>query len=299
MRGRKRKILLAALALSCLLAGCGQTDQKQDTVKVDGLDQLGEIEVISREDGSGTRSTFAQLAGFVNESGASDQTDATTEDAVIVESAEEVIEKVEDGNAAIGYISMGASEELKQEKVLKIDGIEGTKENVEKGSYPLSRSFYLAHSGELNDLEQDFLTYVKGKGQEIVEATFVPIGKSSTFLSNQAEGTIVIHGSTSVAPLMEELAEAYMEINSNARIQIEVSDSTAGLTDAMQGACDFGMSSRELKDYEKELLDYDMIAKDGIEVIVNQENPLEDISLEQLKNIYTGSIRKWQDLYQE
>ncbi|MGN1193645.1 MAG: substrate-binding domain-containing protein [Dorea sp.] len=296
MRGKKRKILLMVLAFACLFAGCNSSDQKEETTRVEGLDQLGAVEVISREDGSGTRSTFAQLAGFASESADSKQSDDTTEDAVIAESAEEVIEKVGEGESAIGYISMGASEELDQEKVLKVDGVEGSKENVEKGKYPLSRSFYLAHSGELSDLEQDFLTYVKGKGQEIVEASFVPIGKSSTFLSNQSEGTIVIHGSTSVAPLMEELAAEYMKINSNGRIQVEASDSTAGLTDAMQGACDFGMSSRELKDYEKELLDYDMIAKDGIEVIVNQENPLEDISLEQLKDIFTGTIHEWEEL---
>lgn len=299
MRGKKRKILLMVLAFACLLAGCNSSVQKEKTTRVDGLDQLGEVEVISREDGSGTRSTFAQLAGFASESADSEQSDDTTEDAVIAESAEEVIGKVREGKSAIGYISMGASEELEQEKVLKVDGIEGTKENVEKGTYPLGRSFYLAHIGELSELEQDFLTYVKGKGQEIVEASFVPIGKSSTFLSNQSEGTIVIHGSTSVAPLMEELAAEYMKINSNARIQVEASDSTAGLTDAMQGACDFGMSSRELKDYEKELLDYDMIAKDGIEVIVNQENPLEDISLDQLKDIYTGTIHEWEELNAE
>ena len=299
MRGKKRKILLMVLAFACLLAGCNSTDQKEETIRVDGLDQLGAVEVISREDGSGTRSTFAQLAGFASESADSEQSDDTTEDAVIAESVEEVIGKVREGKSAIGYISMGASEELDQEKVLKVDGVEGSKENVEKGKYPLSRSFYLAHSGELSDLEQDFLTYVKGKGQEIVEASFVPIGKRSTFLSNQSVGTIVIHGSTSVAPLMEELAAEYMKINSNARIRVEASDSTAGLTDAMQGACDFGMSSRELKDYEKELLDYDMIAKDGIEVIVNQENPLEDISLDQLKDIYTGSICEWKALNAE
>ena len=141
-----------------------------------------------------------------------------------------------------------------------------------------------------------FLTYVKGKGQDIVSESFVPVAKSSTFLSNQAEGELVIHGSTSAAALLEQLSDEYCQINPHAKITVEQSDSTEGLNDAMQGKCDFAMASRELKDYEKELLNYEMIAKDGIEVIVNKENPLEDLSMKELEEIYTGTVSAWQEL---
>lgn len=292
MRGKN--ILLALVILSGLAVGCSAKTQSVKE-QVEGLDKLGKITVIAREDGSGTRGAFAGLVGL-DKGAAKDIGDATRSDAVKAEMTEEVVSKVEEDPAAIGYISMGAAKDLTQEKILKVDGKEGTTENVEKGNYPLSRSFYLAYSGTLNDLEQDFLTYVKGKGQDIVSESFVPVAKSSTFLSNQAEGELVIHGSTSAAALLEQLSDEYCQINPHAKITVEQSDSTEGLNDAMQGKCDFAMASRELKDYEKELLNYEMIAKDGIEVIVNKENPLEDLSMKELEEIYTGTVSAWQEL---
>jgi len=273
--------------------GCGNSEVSQRGT-VAGLDKLGNVTVISREEGSGTRSAFAQIVGFDDAQG-----DKTVDGAIIAESTEKMIEKVNGESSAIGYISMGASAELSSyanSKVLTIGGVEATQDNVDKNKYPLSRSFYLAYSGKQNDLEEDFLTYVKGKGQAIVANNYVPIAKSSTFLSNQSAGEIVIHGSTSVAPLMEQLAEEYMSINTHAKITVEASDSTQGLTDAMQGKCDLGMSSRDLKDYEKELLDYDIIAKDGIMVIISSDNPLEDVTLNELYSIYTGEVTRWEEL---
>ena len=295
MRGKN--ILLALIMLSGLAIGCSAKPQSVKE-QVEGLDKLGKITVITREDGSGTRGAFAGLVGL--DKGTTKNTgDATRSDAVTAETTEEVVSKVEEDPAAIGYISMGAAQTLEQEKILKVDGEEGTDTNVEKGKYPLSRSFYLAYSGEMNDLQQDFLTYVKGKGQDIVKESFVPVAKSSTFLSNQAEGELVIHGSTSATPLLKKLADAYCSINTHAKITVEQSDSTKGLNDAMQGKCDFAMVSRELKDYEKELLNYEMIAKDGIEIIVNEKNPLDDISIKELEEIYTGKISEWKELNEE
>ena len=295
MRGKN--ILLALVLLPALAIGCSS---KPQTAKgtVDGLDKLGKITVIAREDGSGTRNAFAGLVGL-DKGTSKDTRDATRSDAVTADTTEKVAGKVKEDPAAIGYISMGASQDLEQEKILKVDGKEALVKNVEKGKYPLSRSFYLAYSGELNDLQQDFLTYIKGKGQDIVKESFVPVAKSSTFLSNQAEGELVIHGSTSAAPLLQKLADAYCSINTHAKITVEQSDSTEGLNDTMQGKCDFAMASRELKDYEKELLNYEMIAKDGIEIIVNEKNPLDDISIKELEEIYTGKISEWKELNEE
>lgn len=287
----KRRSRWAAALAACIvlgLAGCGSSTA-QSSEPVEGLDELGEIQVVAREDGSGTRAAFAQLVDF--EGSTAKQSDQTRADAQIAEDTEKVVEAVEGDTAAIGYVSRGA---LSSESGVKALTINGT--SVEAKSYPLRRSFYLAYCGGQNDLEEDFLTYIRSAGQEIVGKSYTQVAKTNTFLSNQAEGTITIVGSTSVAPLMRELAEAYEQINTHANIAITETDSTDGLTQAMSGQCDLGMSSRDLKDYEQELLDYQVIAQDEIAVIVNAENPLQDIALDTLRQIYTGEINVWNEL---
>lgn len=287
-------VLLLVAALS--LAGCGmsagnsggQLSQEQ----VDGLEKLGKIKVISREDGSGTRSTFAELAGFA---GGGRGPDLTREDAAIADNADAVVQQVAGDKAAIGYASYGTVHSAADVKILAVNGFDVSSG---KGSYPLRRSFYLAYSGRLSDLEQDFLTYVTGAGQELVGKSFGAVAKADRFVSNQAAGELRIIGSTSVTPLISELAGAYERINPHAVIKVVSSDTSDGLTRAMRGECSFGMASRELKDYEKELLNYRLIAHDDIVVIVNKANPLNSITLEQLKEIYMGKAISWQDLYQ-
>lgn len=279
-------ILLPALLL---LAGC--SNQPENSLEsVAGLEQLGEIQVIAREEGSGTRDAFASLLDFAQTS-SSGSSDLTIETAQIAEDAESVIAAVAENPSAIGYVSLGSLDGTESVKILELNGI-----SPDEKSYSLSRSFYLAYHGKQNDLEQDFLTYVQGAGQEIVAKAYSPVAKSSSFLSNQAGGTILLSGSTSVAPLMEELAAAYMEINPHSAIQVEQSDSTQGLNAAMSGTCNFGMASRDLKDYEAELLDYTAIAKDNIAVIVHPENPVENLTPEILKEIYTGNLKNWEEI---
>lgn len=289
MSKRRYRLLLPALCLMLGLLGCGSGNTAQNSINVEGLDKLGDIQVISREDGSGTRSAFAQLVDF--EGGSAEQSDLTREDAQIANDAQAVMEAVQQNTAAIGYVSKGALSGQDGVKVLSVGGVSDDKKN-----YPLSRSFYVAYCGELSELEQDFLTYIHSAGQEIIGESYTPVAKSNTFLSNKASGSISIKGSTSVAPLMENLAETYQSYNPNASITVEASDSTDGLTQAMAGTCDFGMSSRDLKDYEAELLDYEAIAQDDIAVLVNAENPLEDITIDMLKKIYTGEIKGWDEL---
>ena len=286
-------ILLAAV-LS--LAGCGiatdRTGEMPSQAQLAELKKLGEIHVIAREDGSGTRSTFAELAGFA---GGGRGPDLTRQDAVIANDAAAVIDEAGKNPASIGYVSRSAAESAEDVKILAVNGSNG---EAGKGSYPLRRSFYLAYSGELNELEQDFLTYVTGAGQELVGRSFGAVAKADRFVSNQAAGELRIIGSTSVTPLISELAGAYERINPHAVIKVVSSDTSDGLTRAMRGECSFGMASRELKDYEKELLNYRLIAHDDIVVIVNKANPLNSITLEQLKEIYMGKAISWQDLYQ-
>ncbi len=291
VKKKRIQILLCALGLTAALFGCGSEDTAQSSTSVEGLDALGDIQVIAREDGSGTRSAFAQLVDFEASGAETEQTDLTRDDAKIETTTQNVIADVEEDASAIGYVSGGALTGEENVKTLTVGGV-----SVEEKNYPLSRSFYIAYSGELSELEEDFLTYIHGAGQEIVGESYTSIAKSSTFLSNQASGTITVAGSTSVAPLMEALIEGYQSYNPNATITVEATDSTDGLTQAMQGSCDLGMSSRDLESYEKELLNYEIIAQDSIAVIVNADNPLEDISLDALQRIYTGDVQAWEEL---
>ena len=217
MNKRYLKIGLVMVSSLFLLSGCGNSNENASdkTVNVEGLKELGAIQVISREDGSGTRSTFAGLADFQKEGDTgNDQSDMTTSDAVIENDASEVISDVAADKAAIGYVSHGSLSGNEDVKTLNVEG----KEPDDRKKYPLSRDFYMAYSGKLSDLERDFLTYIHGAGQEIVGKDYETVAKSSSFLSNQAKGSISIEGSTSVAPLMEELAAAYEKINKNAKI---------------------------------------------------------------------------------
>ena len=244
---RKKWSFLFTVCLMTALIGCGQKNSQVDKNNSEELNKLGQIQVISREEGSGTRDTFASLAGF-NKDGA-DGIDKTVNTATIADSMDSVIETVNKNPSAIGYVSAGTTG-IGGVKTLEING-EAVSDN--KGKYPLTRSFYLAYSGTLNDVEQDFMTYVQSAGQEIVSGHYETIAKNATFLSNQSEGTIRIEGSTSMAALMKEIADAYMKMNTHATIQVTATDSTKGLNSVMSGNCDMAMSSRDLKDYEKEL----------------------------------------------
>ena len=236
---------------------------------------------MAREEGSGTRSTFAEKAGIADDATGLDQ---TTKDCQTAESNEAVLEQVAKNPDAIGYLSSAIAGQNDQVHEVTI-----TKKN-------LSRSFYLAYTGQLSDVEEDFIRYIKSAGQEIVADTYTPVAEPATFLSDKAKGKIVIGGSTSVAPLVQKLAEAYQALNPNAEIEIRETDSQNGLSGAMEGTYDLGMSSRELKSYEEELLTKVKIGQDQIEVIVNKENPVQELSADQLRKIYTGELTKWSQL---
>ena len=282
---RRNKILCLALpcALALSLTACGASESE-----LPDLSSLGEITVISREEGSGTRSEFESLVD-TDEAG-SNKTALSTD---------EVLEMVSEDENAIGYLAYSALSDYDIEEsvtVLSVDGISCDADTIADGDYDLEREYILAYSGELNDLETDFITYIRSAGQEIVAEICTPVRETKSFLSNGESGTITICGSSSMETLMEALIEGYYEYNPNAEIVLEISDSTEGLNTAMRGECDIAMSSRSLADYEEELLEYYVIAADGIAVVVNSENPLTDISLNRLKTIYDGDVTAWGDL---
>ena len=293
----KRWWMLVAVCVVMTLTACAS----EKTVKeVEGLSEMGEISVITREKGSGTRTVFADLTGLREKSSGREYQDLIREDVDTAKSSDEVLRKVGETKGGIGYVSYGSlGDQLSEVKLLDLGGVKLSEENIASGKYDLSRSFYLAHSEKLKEAEQDFLNYVAGVGQDIVAEEFVPVGKSEIFLTERPKGTVKVHGSTSMAPLLKKLAEGYMEENPNAVVEVEASDSEQGVLDLLKGEGDFAMVSRELEYYEKEVVNYERIAKDGIGIAVNRENPLENIHMEQLKAIYGGELSEWSELEKE
>ena len=255
------------------------------------------ITVVSREDGSGTRGAFIELFGVEEKNEDGEKVDNTTEEASITNNTAVMMSTVAGDVDAIGYISLGSLNDTV--KALKIDGVEATSENIKSGEYKVSRPFNIATNGEVSETAQDFIDYILSpEGQAVIEENgYIAIDDVKEAKSAQPEGKVVVAGSSSVTPVMEKLKEAYAEINPNAEIEIQQSDSTTGMTSAIDGICDIGMASRELKDEELEAgLASITIANDGIAVIVNNDNPTEDLTADQVKSIYVGETTTWGDL---
>ena len=255
------------------------------------------ITVVSREDGSGTRGAFIELFGVEEKDADGNKVDNTTEEAEITNNTAVMMSTVAGDVDAIGYISLGSLND--SVKAVKIDGVEATAENIKSGKYNVSRPFNIATNGEVSDVAQDFIDYILSpEGQAVIEENgYISIDDVKDAESTQPEGKVVVAGSSSVTPVMEKLKEAYAEVNPNAEIEIQQSDSTTGMTSAIDGICDIGMASRELKDEELEAgLTSTTIANDGIAIIVNNDNPTDDLSVDQVKSIYVGVTTTWGDL---
>ena len=255
------------------------------------------ITVVSREDGSGTRGAFIELFGVEEKDADGNKVDNTTEEAEITNNTAVMMSTVAGDVDAIGYISLGSLND--SVKAAKIDGVEATAENIKSGEYKVSRPFNIATNGEVSDVAQDFIDYILSpEGQAVIEENgYISIDDVKDTESTQPEGKVVVAGSSSVTPVMEKLKEAYAEVNPNAEIEIQQSDSTTGMTSAIDGICDIGMASRELKDEELEAgLTSTTIANDGIAIIVNNDNPTDDLSVDQVKSIYVGETTTWGDL---
>lgn len=303
MKSMTKKItataLFGVLAVSAF-AGCGgagsssngSSDAGSDAAKFDASKT---ISVVTREEGSGTRDAFTELTGVLVKDG-DNKTDNTTTSAVTINSTEAVITNVKDNEAAIGYISLGSLNDTV--KALKIGGVEATADNVKSGDYAVSRPFNIAYKGELSDVAQDFVDYIMSSdGQKIVSDNgYVTVSENAAYSGKKPSGKISVAGSSSVSPVMEKLAEAYQKVNTNAKVEIQTSDSSAGMQSAMGGTCDIGMASRDLKDEEKSALKVETIAKDGIAVIINNANTCDDLTLDQVKSIYTGETTVWSDI---
>ena len=306
-------MLVGALAISAL-TGCGSKDttsndsQKADTTTeadsssdaaadTSDFDNSETINVQSREDGSGTRGAFIELFGIEEKDADGNKIDNTTEEANITNSTEVMLTSVAGDEYAIGYVSLGSLNDTV--KALKIDGAEATADNIKAGTYKIARPFNIATLGDVSDVAQDFINYIMSdEGQKVIEDNgYISQGSNGAFTSDGSTGKIVVAGSSSVTPVMEKLIEAYKTINKDAEIELQESDSTTGMTAAMEGTCDIGMASRELKDSETEGgLTSQVIAMDGIAVVVNNSNPMDELSSDNVKDIFTGAVTTWDEI---
>ena len=256
-----------------------------------------DITVISREDGSGTRGAFIELTGVEEKNADGQKVDNTTEAAAIQSSTNGVMTAVANDETAIGYISLGSLND--SVKAVKVGGIEASAETVKDGSYTLARPFNIVTNGEATDpVAVDFIAYCLSKdGQALATEEGYVGSEGEDYTSAQPEGKITVGGSSSVSPLMEKLIEAYKTVNPNAELELLTSDSTTGVSGALDGTYTIGMASRELKDSEVEGgAKATVLALDGIAVVVNPANTTEDLTVDQIKGIYTGELTVWSDL---
>lgn len=279
----------ATVFCSMLMVSCGNTG---DTAGAPG----GEITVISREDGSGTRGAFIELFK-IEESINGEKVDKTTDRADITNSTSVMMTSIAGNKNAIGYISMGSLND--SVKALKIDGAEATAENIKTGTYKVSRPFNIVTKDEVSDAAQDFIAFIQSSdGQKVVEDNgYISERNTGAYAGTRPSGKIVVSGSSSVTPIMEKLKEAYTSINPSVTIEVQQSDSTTGVNNAIDGVCDIGMASRELKASEEEKgVVSTIIALDGIAVIMNNDSRIDSITSEQVRKIYTGEITDWEEL---
>ena len=292
----KSKALLLALAMAVvaactLLVGCSSGESEENS------SNDAAINVVSREDGSGTRGAFVELMGVEAEDENGEKVDQTTSSAAITNSTAVMMTTVAGDDNAIGYISLGSLDDTV--KAVKVDGAEATAENIENGSYKVARPFNVVTTGELSAPAQDFMNYIMSdEGQQIVsDEGYIPVETTGAFEPSGATGRVVVAGSSSVTPVMEKLAEAYQAVNPDVEIEVNQSDSTTGVTSAIEGACDLGMASRDLKDSEtSQGAQATVIATDGIAVIVNNNNSVEDLTSDQIRQIFIGEITNWSEI---
>lgn len=304
----KMKKIAAAVMMVSMVAvtavGCGSsngTDTKgADANQSDATsdwDETSDVTIVSREDGSGTRGAFIELFGIEEKQDDGTKVDMTTTDAQITNNTSVMLTTVADNEYAIGYVSLGSLKD--SVKALKIDGAEATAENIENGSYKVSRPFNIAVKKDLNNkVAKDFMSFIMStEGQKVVaDEKYIAVADVKDYAGTKPSGSCVVGGSSSVSPLMEKLIEAYKAVNPNASIELQTSDSTTGMTSTIEGSYDIGMASRELKEEEAAELEPTVIATDGIAVVVNNANPLDELSADQVKDIYVGNVSTWDEI---
>lgn len=288
--------MVAGLAVGCGSSGSSDSSSDSTAASSSDWDSSSDITIVSREDGSGTRGAFIELFGIEEEQNG-EKVDMTTAEAQITNSTSVMMTTVAGDEYAIGYVSLGSLDD--SVKAVKIDGADATAENIKDGSYKVSRPFNIATKADLsNEVAKDFITYIMSEeGQQVVSDNgYIPLDGVSAYDGSAPSGKAVVGGSSSVSPVMEKLIEGYKSVNPNAEIELQTTDSTTGMTSTIDGSYDIGMASRELKDDEAAELESQVIATDGIAVVVNNDSPVDELSSDNVKAIYTGEATTWDEV---
>ncbi|MDO5716243.1 MAG: substrate-binding domain-containing protein [Tissierellia bacterium] len=309
MKHLKLFIFILTLAAAVVFTGCSQKsttpEKSKETKKTDSKDIDSkqdsegttldtEIHVVSREAGSGTRGALTEIVGIVEKDKDGNEVDRTYIEATIENGTDSVLTTVQNDVDAIGYISLGSLNDTV--KALKVQGVEATASNVKDGSYPIARPFNLVFKkDQLGELEKDFMNYIMSKeGAAIIEKEgYIAVSNEKSYTPSGMEGAITIAGSTSVTPVIEKLVDGYKALNPGFKADIQATGSSAGIQSATEGIAHIGMASRELKEKEKEHVDHMVMAMDGIAVIIHLENPAEDVSLDQIREMFVGELTNW------
>lgn len=292
---RTKKLVLCLLTVVLVVgsfAACGKSDE--------GFSASNEIGVISREDGSGTRGAFIELFGIEQKNEDGEKIDKTTLLANITNSTAVMMTTVQGDRYSIGYVSLGSLNDTV--KAVEVEGVTASADNIKAGTYEAARPFNIVTSGEVSDLTEDFIDFILSEeGQSIVEeAGYIAITTGEPYTGRPEGGKIVVSGSSSVTPVMEKIKEAYVAKNPDVTVEVQQSDSSTGVNDALDGTSNIGMSSRNLKESEIEKGAVPtVIAMDGIAVIVNNENPVTNLTKEQVKSIFIGETVTWDQIISE
>ena len=280
---KKTGFIFAIMMLALLFTGCNGGGGN-------------EIVVVSREEGSGTRGAFIELFGIEEKDENGNKVDNTTDEAIVVNSTSVVMTTVAGNRNSIGYISLGSLNNTV--KAGSVDRAEPTVENIKNNTYKIFRPFIVTTRDDPSELTRDFINFIlSGDGQKVVEDNgYIAASENGPYSGMKQSGKNLVAGSSSVTPVMEKLKEAYLKLNPNAEIEIQMSDSTTGINSVIEGTCDIGMASRQLKDSELEVVKPTVIAMDGLAVIVNNENMVSNLTSGQVKGIFKGEITSWDEV---
>lgn len=281
-------MILAVLSASVFLCACNKEQ---------------EILAVSREKGSGTREIFDERVK--NASGERLSETELTKEVDQQSSNERVLTLVATTDTAIGYVSLAA---LNSDiKTVTVDGIEPSQQTVENGSYPFSRSLYIVTKKDqgLTAAAYDFIKYLRSTdAQEVVGEKLVPRMSTVSYTAPEEEvtGRVVIRGSTTVDPLMDDLIEEYKKLTGEKTRGVSFNKDTQGSEGALTAVEHdkhgetIGVYAGMIAEGDNAKFDFYELAKDGIAVIVNKDNPIDNITTEQLYKIYTGEVKKFSEL---
>lgn len=277
----------AALSAVVLLTGCGGAQAASTTA----------ITVITREDASGTRGAFVELAGITV-----DGNDNIYQEAVVAPGTSIMMTNVAENPNAIGYASTGVALDDARVKVLSVNGVFPTVENMLNGTYAIQRPFLIAYStaNGMNEIAQDFVDFIlSAQGQAVVAdrgyVPVVPVG-APEYVASGLSGRIVVNGSSSLYSLMGRLIAAYRELNPNVNIDLHGAGTGQGIAAIRDNLADIALSSRDLRDTELAFLTPLTIAIDGIALIVHPDNEISNLSLDQVRGIFTGELTTWESV---